>query len=1091
MTINSPEKTNIEMSASQSDSPFDVFGLDVLNTSPTIGQDRPFIPALPPDGSVLGAAWRNHHMVGNYLNRANFREFEGDEPDYDYLSHIPADLFEQYGHMYAQTTNSRQAEALTGQLRREIEDGQIMANSHWRTFLSVFAVNLIDPSILLPGGTIYKNTKAAYSVGRSAMSVSAAAMAGEAVQQTVAQNTQLTRSWQESAFDIVGAGVVGGVLGGIGGSFAHGAVAKKFKKEVIETLADEGPIGPKMTPDQSLSAMASRDPDYEKEIYSIYGGTPTAAIGKFLGYATQKLTPFGRLIYSPFATSKAIANEMMEHNLLINANLPHMKKVMGPDGKEIEKEVEGFGSPENVESAIKARKSSMYNTLSRYQDIFYKQAGINGAFKQMKTNFTHQGMKLGDWEKAVWRSMVTGKKNSDASVNEAVDLINREFFDPIRDEYIRLGLFPEDINPKTASNYFMRVYNREKIRDPVQRAKTKAKFEAWIKRNNEELIELDAQIKPIQERLEKLKKEGASAEDLKIVEKELQELVPYYLWNSSGEIRKVIDPDYYSVEAENIIDNILGMGEERNLNPILSMLPNSRTNVLRERQFLIDDIEIEDELVTSFSEVAPMFMNATVPNIELMRYAKRLGVEEGSDARSYKLNLLEQDYKREVERNPQNEKKLYKRYQADKRDIEATFDIINGIYGLGPNTLDNSAARFVKNLSAYNYIRLMGQITLQALTDLGSIGIKHGIFRTLNEGFLPVLKELKSGGYDKEFLQDLGFASNTLQGYRLKAMIDQDPMAGQTGLFTRALDYLSQGYGNATLFNQWSDAMEFIAGKTSIARTLRAINDFGTTGKIKKKEQTRLNNLGITKEHYQKIFDQFKKHGGQEEGSFWINWGKWDVDNDSLAALHQFKHAVLKEIDQTVVAGPGIGEKPLFARRGVGSLLFQFKGFSYAMTNKVLISGLQRGDAEFLQGFFMLNSLALLSWAATTLARGDELNLDETNIFKEMIDRSGITGVYGNFYNVANKLRLIPGQEVTRYRNRGVWSTLGGPSVGLVEDSLSLLQKVMHIDDRDLTSKDFSKFLRLWTPSNYYGVPALNKKLSKAVAGQLGLEDDL
>ncbi|CAB4240937.1 hypothetical protein UFOVP23_41 [uncultured Caudovirales phage] len=1254
------EPENIEEDAAHSKSTYNVLNY-TFRAEPRVAINRPFVPDAPPEGSTLPAAFRRHNTVGNYINTINFTDFGEDDPDFNYEDYIPTDLW-QYGHLYATAKNKEKADALTAQLRSEERDAAILHNRPWYAAGSIVVANVLDPTILMPGGAFYKELKAAHGVAKSALAVSAASMLGESVLQAATQHTQLTKSLNESFYDVLAAGIIGAGIGSLGGAVVNGAIFRKGQGEIVDLMADDAPIGPRMTPQQSVSAMETRDPEYQKEINSLYGGTPTAAIGKFLGYVTNKLTPQGRMLFSPFATSRAIANEMFEHNLIINANLPGTRKMIGPDGKEIEVPRDSMAKPIALESEIKMMKRGMYKQLLDYQDIFYEQAGIKGAFKQARAiTRENKGMKLKDWETEVWRSVVTGKVSDNPSVKRASDLIINNFFEPIKNEYIRLGVFPADIQVKTAANYFMRVYNRAKIRDPAQRVKTKAKFEAYIKRNDIQLRDLEPQIKALQEKTAKISRESdkirslekeyeelktneaeltqkaeskfnakttevvevakarevefdkfKEAAEAKIVqaekeleqarvelendleqirtlksqehvfsmaewehknknltevkekaqakinvlkknyekvkqhesykikekerklnglinyqkkelkeahdkyfekvkrlkeledelksksskehqkevealEKELKELVPFHLWTSTGEIRKPMDPDYYGVEADKIIDNILGMGDERNLNPILRILPGKKTSPLHERAFLIDDTEIEDELITAFSEVGPQFINATVPNIAMMRYAERLGLGTEGEAVGIKITQLTEDYKAAVAKNPAKEAKLHKRYLKDKRDIEAGFDILNGVYGMGPNVMDDTAATFIKNLSAWNYLRFMGQITLQAITDVGAIGLKHGLWRTMAHGLIPVLKEIKNGGHDKNFLKDLGFVCNTLQGYRLKAMMDQESLSGQTGLFTRSLDYLSSSFGNATLMNQWTDAMEFIAGKTAMARTLRAIVRHAETGKISRKEKTRLNEMHISEQSYAKIYEQYKKHGGKTDGSYWVDWSKWD--EDALESLSQFKAGTLKEIDQTVVSGPGAGEKPLWSRRGAYSLLFQFKGFSYAMTNKGLISGLQRGDAEFYQGLAMTGALALMGYVATAGVRGEEIDLSYDNLFKEMVDRSGITGVFGNAYNVANKLSIIPGKEVSRYRNRGFFASLGGPSVGMIEDTVELIRKLSHSEESNFTTNDMYKFMRMWPYQNYAFLHRLNKIIGKNFADSLGFEE--
>jgi len=167
--------------------------------------------------------------------------------------------------------------------------------------------------------------------------------------------------------------------------------------------------------------------------------------------------------------------------------------------------------------------------------------------------------------------------------------------------------------------------------------------------------------------------------------------------------------------------------------------------------------------------------------------------------------------------------------------------------------------------------------------------------------------------------------------------------------------------------------------------------------------------------------------------------------------------------------------------------LFQFKGFSYAATTKLLLSGLQRSDAEFFQGLTMVSSLALMGYGATSLARGQELDLSYDNLFKEMIDRSGIAGIFGNVYNTANKLGVFPGQPVSRYRNRGVFAAMGGPTVGAIEDSVQLLAKMN--SDSPMNTNDMYKLLRFMPTQNWVFTHRINKQIAKDFADYLGWEE--
>jgi hypothetical protein len=1089
------EVENIEVDEAQSPRVYNALGVNMLKPKAK-GYARPFYPDLPPDGSVLAAHFRRDNVIGHYFNTINPEDFNLpnlNDPDYNYTEHIPVDLYEQYGHMYALTYNKEHADALTEQLRAEVADHHLFAQHPVASTVSGLVAALADPTVFLPGGALYRGAKLSSGIMKSALSVSAAAASAQSVLEFSRHQTQYTATLDESAYNILGAGLIGGLMGGFGGAFVNGKIFTKAKTDATQGLADNAPIGATMTAEQSLSARATRDPAYEKEQNSLYGKGWGGKSALFLAWAAQKMDPIGRLFFSEFPTAQRIVNDLFDHNLITNAMKPGMRKRTLPSGEIEEFYHPGITRRESVELEIKRIEGEMYGVYKDYQDIFFEQAGVKGPFKGIQTKLSKTGLSLGEFELQTWRTIINGVTHSDGAVQRAADLINNKFFAPVRDMYIELGIFSPDIDVKTAANYFMRVYNRSKILDPAQRNIFKTKLFDHIKKNNEELAAIEPQIKALETRIADLKKSSVGTQkarraQIKELRQALKEMVPDRLRNSKGKIRKVIHPDYYSVEADNIIDNILGFSDGSHLNPLIATLPKGKkTNPLKERKLLIPDAEIEDFLITSFLEVAPMFIKATAPHIAFNRVAQKLGFKSELEMIAYNKKTLDDDLKAAIEKNPAKREKLEKQYKKTQRDINASYDVLKGVYGAGPNTIDSSAAALMKGISSYNFVRYMGQILNQSFTDVGNIGLKHGLFRTVFNGALPVLTRMGELKNNKQLMKQLYFCCNTLNGVRLKGMIDQDMSVVQNGLFSRVLNKFTASYGNLTLLNPWTDAMEYMAGNVSIGRTLDAIVTWKNTGKMAENEKLRLNDLGIEERNYDRIYNQYKKNGGKKWGAYWIDWTKWDVDDASLDALMQFKNSLIRETEQTVISRPSAGGKPLYAHTAMGGLVFQFKGFSHAATKKLLISGLQRSDMEFFSGLMLTGTISLMAYVAHAYVRGDEVDLSYDNLFREMIDRSGITGVFGNFYNSANKLGIIPGQAVTRYRNRGVASVLGGPTLDSIDVTFDLIKK--YNADVPFNTNDMYKLLRFLPAQNYILTHRLNRYLAKSFADWLDWEE--
>ncbi|MGH8568333.1 MAG: hypothetical protein ACREXU_10020, partial [Gammaproteobacteria bacterium] len=193
---------------------------------------------------------------------------------------------------------------------------------------------------------------------------------------------------------------------------------------------------------------------------------------------------------------------------------------------------------------------------------------------------------------------------------------------------------------------------------------------------------------------------------------------------------------------------------------------------------------------------------------------------------------------------------------------------------------------------------------------------------------------------------------------------------------------------------------------------------------------------GISPEVAGRIAAEFEKHG--ERGTVWLaNTQAW-TDREAIAG---FRAAVLKEADSTIVT-PGVGDRPLWMSTELGRTVGQFKTFSFAATQRVLLSGLQQRDMATLNGTLLSIALGMGVYHLKSQAAGRETSDDPAVWVREGVDRSGILGWLYETGNIAEKFtrgligpRAITGGELSsRYASRGVFGALFGPTVGRVED---------------------------------------------------------
>jgi hypothetical protein len=99
----------------------------------------------------------------------------------------------------------------------------------------------------------------------------------------------------------------------------------------------------------------------------------------------------------------------------------------------------------------------------------------------------------------------------------------------------------------------------------------------------------------------------------------------------------------------------------------------------------------------------------------------------------------------------------------------------------------------------------------------------------------------------------------------------------------------------------------------------------------------------------------------------------------------------------------GIGDKPLWLSKPLGSLIGQFHSFTAAAHEKILISNLQQRDAHALEGLLFSVGMGMLSYRMYTIAAGQQVSDDPRDWIKEGIQRSALTGWLGEINQLASK----------------------------------------------------------------------------------------
>ena len=1071
-----------------------------------------FAEDLPLEGSVIAASFRRDTTIGNLLSTIGPSPFQPrplEDPNFNPLDVIPdrhADLIDKY----VLARNQAEVDDISARLDGLKRDQQLMAQYPWKSFAASFVTQPIDPANWLPGGVLFNNYRKASRVARAASSAAVAGMGSALLQEAVAHQTQQLRTTEESITNVVASGILSGALGGLGAG-----VSAKNRLSSIKLERAQRDIVTELLGD----ARAVSD----------NGTLPQATVKQMPGFVQQvvNFNPLNRLINSPFETANRLASRIFQHNYQALEN------------------AEGVASAQSIEANIKIAKRKAAVGVIDAQNVYFEMAGVKpGIGGQIRAKLAGAEMTMGEFSEAVSYILTTGAQHENAYVNKSADILRKQVFDPFKEQAIALNLLPKDVTPKNAMDYFMIVYNKQKILEEgkggpfVQKLARfygeignqvgefrKSTFfrenRAQAKETSEQLKKLklqhraareelkDIRSQPmrtrqkesaIKEKTERLGKEVKRLQDnLAAIEREYTQAIKPEWLDSKGKLRKARSGVELRLEAEQTRDKILGNTDGHLLNPqyekfagVLSGKP------LKERTLLIEQTALRDYQLTDAFKVANMHSRAMAPMIELTRAAREAGFENFEAWRASELKQLKIDFDNATQgKSGKQIAELDKKFKSAVIDLNAGFEMLQGIYGPGPNTLNNKSAEFLSKIKQYNGLRMLGMMTLSSIPDIAIQVFRNGPMRFIQDGLMGTFSEARN--IAKQDLRGIGYGVNTWLGTAARLAVEHEGLSTNPGVFSKTFNALTESFGNVTLTNQWNDWNQQMAGHIAINRFLSAAH----SEKPSAKDVKRLASLGLTKEDLKIIRDKTVGNVDNDTGARYADWSNWEINSAKEAtALDRFQKAVANEIDSIVIE-PGLGDKPLKAAGSLGSLLFQFKSFLMASTNKILISGIQRADeAEVYAGVVGMLALGGLSHVVTSFARGQEPKEDPADFAIEAIDKSGVLGIYMEAYNMAAKFGVVPGSGATRYSSRDAAGAFLGPSFGTLSEMIGIVSRVsglageqLGLDSdeaapvRNLSTRDAETLMRLMPYQNLFYLYRMNKAVTQNAALAAGWDD--
>ena len=365
-----------------------------------------------------------------------------------------------------------------------------------------------------------------------------------------------------------------------------------------------------------------------------------------------------------------------------------------------------------------------------------------------------------------------------------------------------------------------------------------------------------------------------------------------------------------------------------------------------------------------------------------------------------------------------------------RKDLVRLRDRILGTAGIADNP-DSFWVRAGQSMRQYNFIGLLGSMTISAIPDIARPVMQHGL-RPWARGLANLAGHWGTTRIARQQLKAAGIGLEMVLNTRASSLAELTDLYARKTLFERGLRAASDQFSVWTLMAPWNNALKSFAGIVASDEFLRVATK-AAAGKASKREIAKLARAGIDDDMAKIIGQAFEQFGDVTDGVRLPNAQHWP-----RAAREAYLAAIAKDVDSVIIT-PGAADRPGFMDHEFGKLAGQFKSFAFAANNRLMISGLQQRDMAAASGALMMIALGMASHGIREKLKGKEVEMDPAKLLVEGIDRSGITGLLFDVNNTMGKIggpsvQKLLGTESKRYASRGAIGALFGPSVDRIDD---------------------------------------------------------
>ncbi len=760
---------------------------------------------------------------------------------------------------------------------------------------------------------------------------------------------------------------------------------------------------------KTLLAKAMKGEDYKIEISE-------AGVPKVVGEAGSDLDKLGiahinETLVKVLSGPEALRPPDLRAIMSPSATVRSLGDVFYNSNYIRKKHAEGEASGLRAQNGI-TQRDSQHNMTLHAVDQLYLEHTDTGALRAMVARPAGK-ISPKEFNDRVWLALTDDTVvDSISQVNKAAKLIRKDM-DSLTGELQAAKLIDENIDPKFARNYMSRVYDVDKLHSPQVRASFIDRVGNWLVKHN---------------------KDG-SIREVPISKSEAARQASLHLDKVRGETDQQI-----SMSA--ILENAITKGK-----------------FTKERSLLIPDSEIKDFLQTDASRLFKNYSSKASRLLESQAALQRAGF---ADFPSVIKAMRKEAVEATTGVSPEEAIKLGKKFADEEK-------LANDMYRsiLGQLKKPGFGDRFTEGLMNYQFLRLLGGVTISSLADLAATPFRMGFLNTFKHGYFPAIRDLKTYNLSNSQLNHLHGALEFEQSNVIRAFsgIDNFENLGRnTNSWDVTMQILTKGFIKATGIGFWTGLGRRVSTQVSAARTVEMLKK-ATLGAD---EIEHLASIGIGKKDYAAIRSQIDAHVQEASGTFVINPHLWK----DQAALKTFVNAIQTDLEGAVLK-PGIESTPFMVQRSnVAKIMFQFKSFLSSSTGKILISGLQRRDGTVLAGYTGMITMGILSQALKDLINNkDPGKRDAVDMLTMGISNSGMLGLVGT--TVLDVSRSFYNKETSRFAGDFASSAVLGPSASQIKPIVDVTKNLF---TGSVTNSEIKAGLRMIPYTNLFYLKAMTER---------------